>query len=98
MHFISGLPLHHVALAIAEHLLPRLHIPHWSSLSATRMYQFQQYLNCYSIAFTMNDNSPNDPAMWRYSVNHCDDFWVQLLNFSELENEGTVSPPSNMEP
>ena len=51
----------------------------------TAMYEFQRSLN-------LGSEEPDYPALYEYSVDKSDEFWVNLLNFLQLEYEGTTVP------
>ncbi|CAB9497002.1 Malonamoyl-CoA synthetase vrtB [Seminavis robusta] len=49
---------------------------------STTMYKFQQSVG----------KTESYQDLWKWSVDNSDEFWVKLMNFLELEYEGTTSP------
>ena len=60
----------------------------------TAMFRFQQYIatQTNNTNGSVPDDTPDYSALYRYSVDQADDFWVHLLAYLELEYEGSVTP------
>ena len=55
----------------------------------TKMYEFLQSIDGLA---SSDDSASSYGDLWKWSVEHSDEFWVQLLNFLDLDYQGTASP------